>query len=65
MPGCAWRIEVEYDRRDNGWRVKDFFFDDGHDTTLKATRRTLRAGADVPANRFQAPIPPDAERLIP
>lgn len=65
LPGCLWHIDATYDRSDDGWRVKQFFFDDGRGMTLKATRRTLKSGADVPASRFRAPIPPDALRLIP
>jgi len=65
LPDCPWRIDVTYDRHDDGWRVREFYFDDGRATTLKATRRTFKSDARVPLTRFRAPVPPDAFRIIP
>ena len=65
MPGCPWRIDVVYDRHDEGWRVREFYFDDGHETVLKSRRRTYKHGADVPRSRFKVDIPPAAVRIIP
>jgi len=64
-PDCSWKIDINYDKREPGWRIKSFFIDDGHDNTIKSERRTYKRNANIPYKRFIVSIPDDAERIIP
>ncbi len=60
---CPWRMELIYDRRDNGWRLRELIFDDGDLTTFTARRRTYKDRANVSSNKFRVQPPPDAVRV--
>lgn len=62
---CPWQVELEYRRRDPGWRPKKFEFDDGDRISLRAELERYKAEAGVKNQRFVVRIPPDATRLIP
>lgn len=63
--GCSWEINVDYDKRKTGWRIKTFFINDGFTNMIKATRRTYKNNAKIPRKRFIVDIPDDAFRIIP
>jgi len=65
LPDCPWVIELSYDRRETGWRIRDFEFDNGNDITLKAKRRTYKRKAQVPYSKFQLVLPDGATRITP
>ena len=65
VSGCPWRIEITYDRRDPGWRIREFSFDDGNTNELSARRREYRDEARVKPIVFEAAIPMDAIRIYP
>ena len=61
--GCSWQLNMTYDRRKVGWRLKAFEFNSGDEVRLKVKRRTLKQRARVPIKRFQVSRPSDAFRL--
>ncbi|MBU8933793.1 MAG: hypothetical protein KOO62_07275 [candidate division Zixibacteria bacterium] len=61
--GCPWQLDLKYDRRKVGWRLKAFEFNSGDGVRLKVKRRTLKPRARVPAKRFQTTHSPDARRI--
>jgi len=65
MTDCPWKIEIEYDRQDAGWRIREFYFTDGESNDLRAERREYKAGVSVGSDKFAVLIPPDARRIIP
>lgn len=65
FPDCSWVIELTYDRRETGWRIRNFKFDNGNDITLKAKRRTYKKKAQVPYSKFQLVLPDGATRITP
>lgn len=65
MPDCPWRMMIEYDRRDPGWRVREFEFDNGSDLQVSASRREYRADTEVSAAKFEVVVPSDATPIIP
>jgi hypothetical protein len=65
MADCPWRMTIGYDRRDPGWRVREFEFDNGDDLRVNASRREYRADTDVSAAKFNVVVPADAARIIP
>ena len=65
LQDCPWRIELTYDRREAGWRIHHFRFDNGKDVSLKASRRTYKRSARVPLTKFDLTIPGDAVRITP
>jgi len=56
---------LTYDRKDVGWRIRDFKFDNGNDITLKAKQRTYKKKARVPDSKFQLVAPDGATRITP
>jgi hypothetical protein len=64
-PDCPWRLELTYDRRDTGWRLRRFAFNNGQDISLKARRREYKRRARVPARKFQLTVPADSRRISP
>jgi len=64
-PSCPWRMELLYDRRDGEWRLREFFFDDGGETTLTADRRTYKSRANIKGRYFLMRMPSDAVRITP
>jgi|GEM_PF-459506 len=63
--GCAWQVELEYQRRDEGWRPRRFEFDDGDRISFKAELERFRGDAWVATGRFEPVIPGDAVRISP
>lgn len=62
---CNWRLDLTYDRKKTGWRIKRFEFDNGSGTTLRGIRDRYRAEAKVALKRFMPRPPPGAVRIIP
>jgi hypothetical protein len=62
---CPWRIELTYDKRPPGWRIRSFSFFDGDEKRLTARRREYKKKAKVKPIVLQAPIPNDAVRVFP
>ncbi len=62
-PGCLWQMELIYDRQETGWRMRQFLFDDGRGTSVKASRRTYRDRVGVPSTKFQLRVPDDADHV--
>jgi hypothetical protein len=60
---CAWKLTLSYDQRPTGWRPVELRYDDGHGTTLVATRREYQPRTRVPASRFSFSFPADAARI--
>ena len=65
MADCPWKMVVVYDRRDPGWRIREFEFDNGDNLKISADRREYRSDTDVRSSKFQVTIPSDAARIIP
>jgi len=63
--GCPWQVEIEYDRHDEGWRVKDFSFTDGRRITLTAGREHFKGSARISIERLDVAIPPTAVPISP
>ena len=63
LEGCAWQLDILYDLRKEGWRVKEFEFSDGNDTTLRARRREYKPRAKVAVRKFHVDIQPSATRI--
>ena len=61
--GCPWQLDLKYDKRKVGWRLKAFEFNSGDGVRLKVKRRTLKQQAKVPVKRFQTTHSPDAYRI--
>ena len=64
-PSCSWNLNLSYDKRKTGWRLKSFSIDDGISNNIKATRRTYKHNAKIPYKRFNVNIPDNAYRIIP
>ncbi|MEA2030183.1 MAG: hypothetical protein U9N55_01115 [candidate division Zixibacteria bacterium] len=62
---CKWKLNLQYDYRKNGWRMKSFEFNSGNGTRIKAWRRTYEQRAEVPVKRFHVQLKPEAIRIIP
>jgi hypothetical protein len=65
MSNCSWRIDVEYDHQESGWRIEEFFFTDGVSDDLRTKRREYREDVTVNRDKFELSIPADARRIIP
>jgi hypothetical protein len=62
---CDWLLSLAYDLRPGGWRLVELSYDDGHGTSLRASRREYQPRAKVKPSRFEFSYPPDARRLEP
>ena len=62
--GCPWKIHLVYALQDEGWRIREFNFDDGKGNTLKGKRRTYKREAKVKAGKFHVPVKPGSNRII-
>jgi hypothetical protein len=62
---CDWSLSLAYDLRPGGWRPVELSYDDGHGTSLRASRREYQPRAKVKPSRFDFSFPPDASRLEP
>ena len=65
MPDCPWAIELIYDRRDTGWRIREFSFDNGDNLQIEARRREYHDEVGAKARMFTVSVPSDARRIIP
>jgi hypothetical protein len=65
VPNCPWMLNLVYDERDPGWRLREFSFSNGEDLEITARRREYRDNRNVRLSRFQVSYPPDALRIIP
>ncbi|MFZ5979484.1 MAG: hypothetical protein ACOYVF_02530 [Candidatus Zixiibacteriota bacterium] len=63
--GCPWLMELTYDRRESGWRIRDLSFTDGEDLTFEARRREYRARTGVKEVKFRVKIPGSAIKIKP
>lgn len=63
--GCAWQLELRYDKRKTGWRIRDFTFTDGKDIRLSGRRSKYKAKANIKRKRFEVVLPSDAVRIRP
>ncbi|MDX9858989.1 MAG: hypothetical protein RBT76_14480 [candidate division Zixibacteria bacterium] len=65
MPGCLWRIDLCYDRREIGWRIREFSYTNGDNLSISARRREYKAEVTAGPDKFAVTIPPDALRISP
>lgn len=69
--GCNWSLELLYDHRKRGWRVRKFEYkseqhsDNKDNFRLRATRREYQKTSRVKLRRFHVRIPPGALRISP
>jgi hypothetical protein len=62
---CRWELNLDYRRRETGWRIDEFYFDDGRATRLRGSCELYRAEAKVPVSRIDPAPRPDATRIVP
>lgn len=65
IPGCLWEIRLMYDRKKQGWRIREFEYENGEKTSFRATRREYRRRAKVRNSRLGLTIPSSATRISP
>lgn len=65
MRDCPWQIDLQYDRREVGLRLREFRFDNGDNLRIEAKRREYRSTASVPALKFRLTVPESATQIIP
>jgi len=64
-PDCGWQVELKYNFKKIGWRLKEFTFDNGKNQTLKAKCRVHKNSAKVKQKKLHFNIPADAFRITP
>jgi len=64
-PECNWEIELTYDLKQKGWRLREFEYQNGKRTSLSATRRKYRYRAKTGRSRLNLTIPETATRISP
>lgn len=62
---CPWKIEITYDLQDKGFRIRNFTFDDGNETSLQSNRREYKESREVKTARFESMSSSDMTRIIP
>jgi hypothetical protein len=62
---CPWQLELDYDLKDDRWRIRRFEFDDGKNLRVRGERDRYKSDAEVPLNRFEFAISSDAVRIEP
>ena len=62
-PTCAWILVLTYDERDEGYRLREFSFDDGHETRLEGVRRSFKPDSEIPVGRFELVVPAGSSRI--
>ena len=62
---CDWTIDLFYGKQSSGWRLSEFYFDDGADLRLRGRLREFQGDAEIAAGKFRAEIPASAVRIIP
>lgn len=65
MADCPWQIKLEYDRRDPGFRIREFGFDNGDKLRIEARRREYRDETTVNSRKYGLAIPGSAIQLVP
>lgn len=65
VDGCPWLMELKYDERKAGWRIRSFAFYDGNGNRLTAKRREYKRKAEVRPIVFEPAIPNNAVRIHP
>ena len=60
-----WRMELVYDQREPGLRLREFFLSEGEDLEISARRREFRAESSIKATKFTVAIPHSAVQIIP
>jgi len=63
--GCPWLMELTYDHRKTGWRLKNFTFTDGEELSIEARRREYHPNANVKTGKFRVEIPGHAIKIKP
>lgn len=62
---CPWRMEMEYEKRDERWILDEFRFERGESFRLTAICPVFKPSEMVTADRFRVTIPSDAVRITP
>ena len=65
MADCPWQIRLEYDRREPGFRIREFEFDNGDALRIEARRREYKAETTVGGGKFSVALPESAAQIIP
>lgn len=65
IPGCLWEIRLIYDWKKQGWRLREFTYQNGKNTSFRATRREYRHRSKVRSSRLILNIPVSATRVSP
>lgn len=60
---CPWRLDLEYDNRKVGPRLRKFVFDDGGGNRFEGKRRKFKPNGKVPTGRFELTIPASSRRI--
>lgn len=63
--GCVWSLKLIYDLRNDDWRIREFYFDNGSDLRLRGIRDKYKPDAKVKPIRFDPAPPPDAVVIHP
>jgi hypothetical protein len=62
---CPWQMTLLYDWVNSRWELREFKFDSGTGTELRAERREFDRNVSLDADRFAVHYPGDAVRLEP
>jgi hypothetical protein len=62
---CWWYLDITYDKKDEGWRIKQFKFGNGKNSTLTGKRHQYKHDAKVKRSFFEYSEPLDAVRITP
>ncbi len=62
---CAWQLELEYDHRKTGWRLREVRFEDGDKVSFTAKRRAHKASTMVDQKKFDLEAGPGVTRITP
>jgi hypothetical protein len=63
--GCPWQLELTYDKRKTGWRLREFDFTDGDGISIWGKRERYKSRAEIKPRRFEVVLPPDVVRVRP
>jgi hypothetical protein len=64
-PQCDWSLQLEYDLRDQGWRLKRLDFETGEDSRFTLKRRAYKPQTKVKRSKIDFRIPDRATRVSP
>lgn len=62
---CWWYLDITYDKKDYGWRIRQFKFGDGKNSTLSGQRHQYKQDTNIKRNFFEYSVPFDAVRITP